>query len=173
MVLEEVCRLRSSPQSSGRSGALQKIRSVADYQFDRGAGLSLFPASVKIRFSPATGRVRHIYLRNKLLATLRPTDGFFGLTVEGGRRLLKAFKPPRFRVVVNDSVEEFIRTGSSVFAKHILMADPDIRPLEEVVVTNSRDETLAVGRALLTGCEMPLFKRGVAVKIRHSTPTDE
>jgi len=36
-----------------------------------------------------------------------------------------------------------------------------------VIVTNKKDEVLAVGRALLTGREMVLFKRGVAVKTRR------
>jgi len=93
--------------------------------------------------------------------------------VEGGRRLLKAFKPPRFRIVVQDEVEQFIRAGKSVFAKHVVTADPEIRPLEEVVVVNSRGEALAVGRAVLAGCEMAFFKRGVAVKVRHGEPSAE
>ncbi|MEM3736814.1 MAG: PUA domain-containing protein [Candidatus Bathyarchaeia archaeon] len=154
---------------SQKDESLLKIRSIADYQFGRGAGVSLFPKSVRIKLSPTTGKVRHVYLKGKLLATLRPTDGLFGLTVEGAKRLLKTFKSPRLRVVVAGDIEEFIRAGRSVFAKHVKVADPNIRPRDEVVVTNSRDEVLAVGRAVLAGCEMSLFRLGVAVKVRHGS----
>jgi predicted RNA-binding protein (TIGR00451 family) len=147
--------------------ALQKIRSVADYQFCRGAGKALFPRNVSIKFSKATGRIRHIYLKNRLLATLRPTDGFLGLTVFGGERLKRAFKPPRFRVIVRSDIGKFIKEGKSVFAKHVEFADPEIRPMDEVVVVDEKDKVLAVGRALLSGEELLAFERGVAVKVRH------
>jgi len=49
----------------------------------------------------------------------------------------------------------------------VIRADGEIRPGEEVIVTNEKDEVLAVGRALLRGKEMLSFKRGVAVKTRR------
>jgi len=45
--------------------------------------------------------------------------------------------------------------------------DPDIRPGEEVIVTDSKGKVIAVGRAALTGEEMKRFKIGQAVKIRR------
>ena len=150
-----------------RIDALEKIRSIANYQFGRRVGIRLFPKNVKIEFSPNTGRIKHVFLNGELLCTLRPTDGYFGLTLHGAKRLAKVLPRPRLRVVVQDEVEEFIRRGKSVFAKHILTADREIRPMEEVLVTNQNDQVIAVGRAILTGTEMPRFKRGVAVKVRH------
>jgi predicted RNA-binding protein (TIGR00451 family) len=149
----------------------QKIRSIADYQFGKGTGEVLFPDGVDLTFSRRTGRIRHIQLRGDLLATLRPTDGLFSLTIEGGRRLLLN-KPLRLWVKVQDDVEEFIAAGRSVFAKHIVGCDQQIRPEEEVVVVNSQNKLLAVGRALLTGKEMKAFKRGVAVRVRRGVSED-
>jgi len=60
-----------------------------------------------------------------------------------------------------------IREGRNVFAKHVVKADPWIRPQDEVIVVNDRRELLAVGRAVLTGSEMTQFKRGIAVKTRR------
>ncbi|MFQ6076345.1 MAG: PUA domain-containing protein [Candidatus Bathyarchaeia archaeon] len=145
---------------------LQKIRSVANYQFARGVGVALFPDGVEMSYSRRTGRIRHVYLNGVLLATLRPKDGMFSLTIAGARRMASILPPPRMRVVVREDVERFIVEGGNVFAKHVVGADPEIRPQEEVIVTNSKDEVLAVGRALLTGREMPAFKRGVAVRTR-------
>jgi predicted RNA-binding protein (TIGR00451 family) len=145
---------------------LQKIRAIADYQFGRGFGVALFPDDVEIAFSKRTGRIRHIYYGGRLLVTLRPTDGFFSLTVEGGRRLMGA-KLKRLWVKVQDDVADFVSDGRSVFAKHVVDCDDEIRPEEEVVVVDGRGGVLAVGRAVLTGMEMKAFKQGVAVRVRR------
>ena len=146
---------------------LQKIRSIADYQLGKGAGKALFPDSVHVAFSRRTGRIRHIYLDNKLLATFRPTDGMFSLTVAGAERLKKGLKPSRLWVKVQKDAEPFIANGKSVFAKHVVDADKEIRPQEEVVVIGENNQVLAVGKAVLTGKEMKAFKQGVAVKVRR------
>ncbi len=145
---------------------LQKIRYIADYQFWRRVGQVLFPDNVEIIFSRRTGRVRHIYLDGELLATLRPTDGLFSLTVAGGQRIMQV-KPCQLWVRVQDEVADFIAKGKSVFAKHVVDCDEEIRPEEEVVVINSQNEVLAVGRAVLTGEEMQAFRHGVAVRVRR------
>jgi len=146
---------------------LNRIRGVANYQFNADIGQELFPDEVKILISKKTGRIRHVYLDGLLIATLRPTDGLFSLTIDGARRLSSLIKPPRFRVVVREDLEEFARKGENVFAKHVVESDPEIRPKEEVIVADAEDRVLAVGRALLAGREMLSFKRGVAVKVRR------
>ena len=145
---------------------LRKIRSIADYQFGRGTGETLFPDKVNISFSRRTGRIRHIYFKGELLATLRPTDGFFSLTLEGAHRIMQT-KPLRLWVKVQDDVANFIAKGRSVFAKHVVDCDVEIRPEEEVIVIDRQHKILAVGRAILTGREMTAFKRGVAVRVRR------
>ena len=150
-----------------KSAHLNHIRGVANYQFDQNVGTSFFPDEVEISFSHKTGRIRHIYLKKKLLATLRPKDGFFSLTIKGAQQLSSLITPPRFRVVVQKSMEDFAKQGKNVFSRHVISADTEIRPGEEVIVTDERNRVLAVGKALLTGREMLVFKRGVAVKTRR------
>jgi predicted RNA-binding protein (TIGR00451 family) len=147
-------------------GILLKLRSIADYQFAWGAGEVLFPEGVEVRFSKRTGRPRHIYFKGELLASLRPNTGTFTLTFEGFRRLLEKFPPPRFRVKVGSEAEEAVGRGLTVFAKHVLEADPDIRPGDEVAVVGVNGEIIAVGKAVLSGFEMVKFKAGAAVKVR-------
>lgn len=144
---------------------LQKIRAIADYQFGRGVGEALFPDDVEIVFSKRTGRIRHVYCGGELLVTLRPTDGLFSLTVEGGRRMT-GVKSKRLWIKVQDDVADFIAKGRSVFAKHVVDCDEEIRPEEEVIVINGQGGVLAVGRAVLTGKEMKAFKQGVAARVR-------
>jgi predicted RNA-binding protein (TIGR00451 family) len=151
---------------SDKQSALQKIRSVADYQLGKGAGKALFPDKVNIVFSRNTGRIRHIYLDNDLLATLRPTDGMFSLTLAGAKRLMRGVIP-RLWVKVQKDVEPFIAQGKSVFAKHVVNADDEIRPKEEVMIIGENNLVLAVGKAVLTGKEIKAFKHGVAVKVRR------
>jgi predicted RNA-binding protein (TIGR00451 family) len=150
-----------------KQNELLKIRSIADYQLGKGTGKALFPDKVNIFLSINTGRIRHIYLDHDLLATLRPTDGMFSLTLAGAKRLIKGAKSPRLWVKVQKDIESFIAQGKSVFAKHVVDADEEIRPQEEVIIIGENNRVLAVGKAVLTGKEMKAFKHGVAVKVRR------
>ncbi len=154
------------------NNALLRIRKTADYQFGKGIGEVLFPDSVTISFSKQTRRIRHVFFGGNLLATLRPTDGMFSLTIHGAKRLVNV-KPMKQYVKVSDDVASFIAKGKSVFAKHIVDADDEIRPREEVIVLDEKSEFLAVGRAVLTGKEMKAFKRGVAVRVRRGVGEEE
>lgn len=146
---------------------LQKIRAIANYQFESNVGHILFPEEVELTHSRRTGRIRHISLEGGLLATLRPRDSLFSLTIHGAQRLKTALKPLQSRVVARKDVEEFIKSGRNLFARHVVTVDEEVRPGNEVVIINEDDEILAVGRALLSGMEMLAFKRGVAVKVRR------
>jgi len=108
-----------------------------------------------------------VYLEGERLATLRPTNGLFSLTIAGAKRIIEHVKPQRLWVRVREEAEPFVVKGKSVFAKHVIDADEEIRPQEEVIVTNEKGEVLAVGRAMLSGREMKAFERGVAVRVRR------
>jgi predicted RNA-binding protein (TIGR00451 family) len=149
--------------------ALEKTRKIADYQFGKGAGRALIPDDAKITFSRTTGRIRHIHVKGKLLATLRPTDGMLSLTLEGARRLNQKGRIVDMMVEVSKDVAPFITKGKSVFAKHVILASAEIRPYEETIVRNKDMEVLAVGKAVLTSREMMTFKRGIAVRVRRGT----
>jgi len=147
--------------------ALQKIRSLANYQFGKGVGERLFPDDIRIVLSKRTGRIRHVYLGEDRLATLRPPDGFFSLTITGAKRIMEAAESPRLWVKVQGEAAPFIARGKSFFAKHVMDADEEIRPQDEVIAINEENEVLAVGKAMLSGREMKAFKRGVAVRVRR------
>ncbi len=148
-------------------GDLRRIRAIADYQFGPGCGAALFPEGVTITYSKNTGRIRHIYLDGAMLATLRPTDGFFTLTIAGAERLVSKVEDLGLTVTVTDEVAEFIAQGRNAFAKHVVEAGDGVRPGDEVVVLDPRKRVLGVGRALLNREEMLAFRVGVAVKVRR------
>ncbi len=117
---------------------LRRVRMVAAYQFGRGAE-HVFPETIQIARSLSTGRIRHLHENGVLLATLKARDGLYALQVEGGRRLVRIFKPPRLRVQVMSGVEQFIRKGGNVFAKHVAKVDPEIPAEEEVLNGEGRE----------------------------------
>jgi 7-cyano-7-deazaguanine tRNA-ribosyltransferase len=145
---------------------LRKLIGVGNYQFGKGVGSILFDRRVLIECSRRTGRIRHIYIRGRLVATLRPKDGFLALTPDGASIILSRIRDPPDLVVVDPSVADVIRVGGDVFAKHVVRADRNLRPGEEAIVTDEGGTLLGVGSAVLAGHEMTAFRRGVAVNLR-------
>jgi 7-cyano-7-deazaguanine tRNA-ribosyltransferase len=145
---------------------LEKLRAIADYQFGHGAGAELFPDGIRIEYSINTGRPRHIFIDDVMVANYRPNDAVFTITIAGAERLNTLSGFTGFVVVVDD-VLEFIEQGKNLFAMHVLEVGPGIRPDDEVIVRDSSGRVAAVGKAVLTSDEMMRFKNGQAVNIRR------
>lgn len=161
------------------------LRTVADYQFGAGAGAVLFPADEiqEIRRS-TSGRPQQVLAEAGRIVSYG-VDGRFTLGLEGGRRLLRAFSPPRCRVAVGAESVPFVSDGRNAFSKFVREVDPAIRPGDEVLVVLGADvdgenangdseepsvepgALLAVGRAELSADAMRAFDTGMAVKIRN------
>jgi len=148
---------------------VRRIRCTADYQFGKGVGGRLFPEKVKITYSRNTGRIRYVYLDGERLATLRPTDGLFSLSIAGAKRLVEKAKSVKNILTVRNDVSKFIAEGGDVFAAHVVKVDDEVRAKDEVIVVNEDGEVLAVGRAFLCAEEIRAFKKGVAVKVRRGS----
>jgi len=158
-------RARARAGNSQRRG-LVKLRAIADFQFGPPAGKAMFPNKTRIEFSAKTGRIRRASYKGQVVATLMPATGLLALTPLAAKRFARAFPPPRQRVIVAREVGEFISRGRSVFARHVIDVDPELRPNDEAIVTDEGGKVLAVGKALLSPEEMLSFKIGVAVKTR-------
>ena len=144
----------------------RKVKYIADYQFGSGSGKALFDGDINIVKSKKTGKIRHVYDKDELIATLRASDGVLVLAKEGALRLHRYLPYPHNRVIVNEEAEPFAVEGKSIFAKFIIDCDSNIRSSEEILIVNSKDELLAFGRSILCGPEMMDFKTGQAVKTR-------
>jgi len=110
----------------------------------------------------STGRVRDVYIKDRLVFTLRMSDGYLLPTIEGCKYVKNS-------VVVNEEAVPFIKSGRSVIAKSIVDIYGDPIPGEEVKVCSRDGQILAVGRLLLSEDEIRNAKRGIAVKVRHSS----
>lgn len=148
-----------------KSSAIKRVRTIADFQFGKGVGGALFPEEVEFRLSK-TKRIRYVLLEGERLATLRAHDGRLTLSMKGSERLKAALPAPSYRVRIDENVAEFVEAGKNAMAKHVVFADPAIRPGEEVLVVKAGDELVARGTALLSGEEMLAFNYGVAVNVR-------
>jgi 7-cyano-7-deazaguanine tRNA-ribosyltransferase len=144
-----------------------KISLICDMQFGRNTGYYLLDGDVRIVKSKKTDKIRNVYVNGEHILSMRAGDGFFTLKLGGAKILKTKVKPPKLRVMVNEDSESYILTGKSVFAKFVLDCDPNLRPYDECIIVNERDDLLGVGRCLLNRTEMLSFDFGVAVKTRY------
>ena len=152
-------------------GSLNRIRSIADYEYGKGIGELIFPDNVQIEYSHNTGRIRYISLNGKRIATLRPTDGRLSLSISTARDIAKNAPTAHCFVTIRQDISKFVAEGGDVFAAHIVNVDPEIHAKDEVIVLDEKGHVMAVGRAFLSANEMMAFKTGVAVKVRHGCGT--
>ncbi|NWF96847.1 MAG: tRNA guanosine(15) transglycosylase TgtA [Candidatus Thorarchaeota archaeon] len=142
------------------------LKAVFAYQWSLDLN-RLHPENFRISVSRSTGKIRQIHSEEGVLFTLVPNTGLLTPTFLGGSAMLKAGLDRRYIVAVEDDAVEFVAEGKSALARFIHYADPELRPGEEVLVTDTRGVLLGVGKALLSGRGMRAFRRGVAVSIRH------
>jgi len=151
---------------------IKRVRTIADYQFGRGAGEILFSDEVKFQFS-TTKRIRQILLDNERIATVRAKDGMLTLSMKGAGELHGFIKYPGQRVVVNSDAAPFVAKGKTAFSRHVVAVDPEIRAGQEVLIVDENDRLLATGKTVLSALEMQAFKKGIAVDVRSGIDTKD
>ena len=135
------------------------LKGIARYQFGE-IGLSLL-TDCKIK-----GKYPNLKIMasNQQRGMLTGERGLISLTVAGAKHLLaNQDTTQELNYVVN--IEDFIPKGS-VMAIGVTNASETIRVGDEVIAVHSGDFR-AVGQAMMSGPEMVLNNRGVAVKVRH------
>ncbi len=150
-----------------RQDELNELRRLADLQF-HGVGDELIPDDVMVAVSPSTGKIRFIEFNNEIYLSVRASDYRLLLHRGSGRVLHKILPHPLLRVYVNHKYAPFVGRGGNVFSKHVVYADPGIRPGDEVLaVDNKTLELLGVGRASKPGWVITYYKWGEAIRIRE------
>ena len=145
---------------------LERAAAVARYQFGKEAADALISGKVELVISKNTGKIRNVISDGEHVLSMRAGDGLYTLRPEGAGRIMRHVRAPFMRVVVSDDAIPFVSEGRNVFCAFVKECDPEIRPMEEVLVVSEKDELLAVGRAMLVRDEMLSFRKGVAVKVR-------
>ncbi|MFB6174243.1 MAG: PUA domain-containing protein [Halobacteriales archaeon] len=146
---------------------VEALRTVADYQFGRGAGAALFPPEGSLEIDRSrSGRPRQLFGDDGRIATYT-VEGRLVLGLEGGYRLRRGLEAPAYRVAVGEESAPHVRDGRNAFAKFVRSVDPDVRRGDEVLVVDRDGDLLAVGRAELSATAMADFETGVAVMVRR------
>jgi Prefoldin, molecular chaperone implicated in de novo protein folding, alpha subunit len=145
---------------------IRKANYIFRYQFSIPLSDIVDLDEIQIRISKNTGKLRNIYLNDKLLFSLRAEDGLFTLAYEGAKLLHQKLERPKQRVFVSKEISSFLEEGKNLFSKFVINVDDSLRPGDEVIVVDEEDQFITFGRAILSPEEMKDFKYGVAVKNR-------
>lgn len=151
---------------------IEKIRAILSIQFDATVAQMLLKNKITIKRSLRTGRIKFIYLNGQLLGTLRATDERFIPTLYGAKLIKKYLPENKLTIKVTEGAAPWIAKGRTVFCKHIVDADEEILPGEEVFIVDTQGNLIALGKAILSGREMSEKKKGRAVKVRKGIGTD-
>jgi len=138
---------------------------MVDYLFGRGVASALPKEDLRLVNSRRSGRLKLVYHRERLFATVRP-GGVMALSIYGAELLTRSPKFKENCVTVADGTAEFVRSGRSVFCKFVVSAGSNVTPRGEVAITDTSGAILGVGTAVMGGKFMKQFKSGAAVKIR-------
>ena len=151
--------------------ALRKVKAISDYQFGQSITDILFENEneINFKFSKNTGKIKHVYDKDKLILNLRPTNGFFTLSLFSAVKIIKSIPPLKLRAIVMNEISEFIRKGRNVFCKHVIDIDDSLRPSDEIIVVNQENEILAIGKLVIPVPYVRSFKTGIAIKVRKGT----
>ena len=173
----EVIRTTSASETinaleSGTSGNsnwhIRKLKALMMYQWGNNIGKIADLDGLQVVFSRSTGKIRYVTLANEIVFTIVPTTGLLTPTFEGGKLLLQHNIDDTFIVTMEKEAAEFVSKGKSALAKFVTNASLKLKAGEEVLVVDDEHQLVGTGRALLSGSEMLVFDRGVAVVIRHS-----
>ena len=146
-----------------------RAKAVARYQFGIEAADALFREPVELVTSRKTGKIRNVISDGEHVLSMRAGDGMYTLRMEGAKRIVSAVPAPHMRVAVSDDAVPFVSEGKNVFCQFVLSCDSEIRPMEEVIVTDKDDKPIATGRAFLVESEMRQMRKGMAVKVRSGS----
>ncbi|MDR3075115.1 MAG: tRNA guanosine(15) transglycosylase TgtA [Candidatus Methanoplasma sp.] len=143
-----------------------RAKAVSRYQFGIQATEALFRGRIDLVISRKTGKIRNVISDGEHVLSMRAGDGLYTLKKEGADRIVSAIPAPFMRVAVMDDAVPFVSEGRNVFCQFVTECDKDLRPMEEVIVTDKSDKVIATGRMALVADEIKSFKKGVAVKVR-------
>jgi 7-cyano-7-deazaguanine tRNA-ribosyltransferase len=145
---------------------LIRAKAVSRHQFGIDATNALFKGRIELVISKNTGKIRNVISDGEHVLSMRAGDGLYTLRKEGADRIVSSTPAPFMRASVTDDAVPFVSEGKNVFCQFVTGCDNELRPMEEVIVTDGKDKVIATGRMMLTADEIRSFKKGIAVKVR-------
>jgi phosphoadenosine phosphosulfate reductase len=87
--------------------------------------------------------------------------------LEGARRLVKLTKTKQ--VVIENTAVEYIVRGANLLRPGVKSAEPSIQPDEVVIGVTEQGLVVLIGNATMSGKEMEIQERGMAIKKRYKS----
>lgn len=145
---------------------LYELRMALEFQFDYKVAEALLPSidRIEVRYSKK-GRIKEIWLDNELLLVRRPNDGLFTLSIKAAKIIVAISDRPRYRIVVKKDRE----LKGSVLARDVIEIDPLLRPGDEVIIVDSEDTVVGVGRLRLPPTMLIGLDRGEIARVRKKS----
>ena len=145
------------------------IRDVLDRDYGKGTGRSVLPDGHIVILSKAPGldRMDEVIIDGSVIATMRYDMGSgwkFVSRMQGAYRIGDGYT--KGYVVCDSSAVPFVRESKNLMAPGVVDADPDIKPGDEIIIVTAEREVIATGMARMTGPEMVVADKGMAVKTR-------
>ncbi len=173
-LLEVIAMWIEGEGSSGCRDRSKKLRDVEilrntiSYQYGKEAVVcidELLEQGLRLRYS-STGRVREGIVNGRTAFTVRVND-FAIIPYEPLARCLhRVFPYPRWRIVVVDEMVPDVVRGRTVFCKHVIDVDPEIKPFDEVLIVSENDVLIGVGRTYLGAEHILTATYGPAATLR-------
>jgi predicted RNA-binding protein (TIGR00451 family) len=129
--------------------------------------------NLKLCYSRGTGRLRAIAYGDEVLAFIRASDFRLIPRINMAKLLHRVIPYPKHRIVVINEVVEDILKGHTVFSRHVLEGDENIKPYDEVLIVNEDNKLIGVGKALISYDAIITALRGPAVQIREKVKNNE
>jgi 7-cyano-7-deazaguanine tRNA-ribosyltransferase len=146
---------------------MQKLRAIMEYQFGKGAG-ELLPDNLKIKKSKNTKRIRWLYEKKEMIASVRASDHFIIPHETLALRLKERYPAPKLRLIMKDDKEaiECVREGKSAMCKFVEDVDPQLRCGDECLIVDKDDNLIRCGTLHMSPREIMDFQRGMAARTR-------
>ncbi|MHA2270876.1 MAG: DUF5591 domain-containing protein [Candidatus Hodarchaeales archaeon] len=164
LILNKVLEDHSHPPSRINK-KYQVVKDTIDYQFGKGASNVLLDRSEVIK-----GKMQirmQVFAEKKMILTYHADSGMTTLSW----RAAEQFAQAKIHTIDFDGNE---LKGSTLFCGAISGADEKIRPGDEIIILNSDEQLVGIGRSILSSQALVELQRGPGVKIRHKrSPTED
>jgi archaeosine-15-forming tRNA-guanine transglycosylase len=140
------------------------IRIILERQFNESIGESISKkGSLSVELSPRTGRLKHVFVDENRILTLRASDGWFTITTLFAELVYKDLGSFFNQVIIESGID----LKGSLLVPGVVDCDKNIRPGDEVVLVDETGKLVGVGRARLSCVAMKSSLKGEAVRVRE------
>jgi len=141
---------------------------LLDYNLVPGAGNALdYFDTLELCFSETTAKLRYVKSEWGTIMTIRAGDMHVIPRIPLALTLQRIVPHPKLRVVVADEIADDIPEGGTVFSRHIIEIDSELRAGDEALLVNEHDRLIGVVTLRLSPQEILFFTQGAAGILRE------